>query len=159
MSPPPDIVVPRAPSARDPALLQLDTSDGDAEWLRLTVYPVSITPLTVTLHVAMPRFERLAVYVGGHPRDQLLAADVPATTPDDSRVDSATALVADRALYAAPDAPAATTDDLARRFTDVLHGQRDWGIGGVGRLGKRGERKEECSQEKAACDKVQDSTQ
>jgi hypothetical protein len=121
VDPPPEITVPRPPRERDPALLQLDHS-GDAEWFRLTVFPISRdAPATVTVTFATARFDRMEVYAGGRLRQALGRADLAEATEADVMLAlQPTRLVAGQVLYAAPAAPAPTEAELARRFHDVL---------------------------------------
>lgn len=121
VDPPPEITVPRPPSGRDPAVLELEHS-GDSEWVRLTVFPISPdAPATVTVTFATARFDRLEVYAGGRLRQALGHADLAEATEADAVLSlQATRLVPGQALYAAPASPAPTEENLARRFQEVL---------------------------------------
>ncbi len=121
VDPPHEIVVPRPPSQRDPAILQLEHS-GDAEWARLTVFPISPgAPATVTVTFATASFDRIEVYAGGKLRDTLDRTELAAATEDELALAlQPTRLVDGHALYAAPAAPAPTESELAARFHEVL---------------------------------------
>lgn len=121
VEPSPEITVPRPPRERDPAVLQLEHS-GDAEWVRLTVFPISVdAPATVTVTFATPRFGRIEVYSGGRFRHALVHADLTTATDADAALAlQRTRLEPGHALYAAPAAPAPTEDDLSRSFQAVL---------------------------------------
>jgi hypothetical protein len=118
VDPPPDITIPRAP--RDPALLELERSGG-SELVRLTVFPISASaPATVTVTFATPHFDRIDVFAGRELRESLLRTDLAAASDDDvvlAREQSR--VLPERALYAAPDAPAPSEAELARRFDAV----------------------------------------
>ena len=116
VDPPPDIVVPRAPTKRDPAILQLE---GDGA-VRLTVFPISPdAPATVTIQLAMPRADRTRLVIGGHVMREAVDRD-PATAEDIELADRPTALDPDRALYAAPLAAAPSVDELASTLRGVM---------------------------------------
>ncbi len=121
VEPPREIVVPRPPLQRDPALLEVEHS-GASEHLRLTVFPVSsAAPATVKLMFATPRFDRMDVFANGHHRDALLRTHLAAATPEDSELAlGESPLVFGRALYAAPLAAAPSEAELAKRFDEVL---------------------------------------
>lgn len=121
VDPPHEIIVPRPPSQRDPALLQLEGS-GDAEWLRLTVFPIMPgQPATVNVTFSMPHVDRIDLYAGSKLRDTLSSVGLEPATADDTALARTPALVQPGdALYAAPPAPAASEAALASRFAEVM---------------------------------------
>jgi hypothetical protein len=116
VEPPPEIVVPRAPTKRDPAILQIER-DGV---VRLTVFPIAPdAPATVTVQLAMPRTDRMQLLLGGRfEREQ--DADESTTDDDVALAERPGSLAPDRALYAAPLAPAATVTELAHTLAGVM---------------------------------------
>lgn len=116
VDPPPEIVVPRAPTKRDPAILQIE-SEGV---VRLTVFPIAPdAPATVTVQLAMPRTDRMQLLVGGRfEREQ--GADELATDDDVALAVRPAILAPERALYAAPFAPAPTVTELAHTLAGVM---------------------------------------
>jgi hypothetical protein len=116
VDPPPEIVVPRAPTKRDPAILQIER-DGV---VRLTVFPIAPdAPATVTVQLAMPRIDRMQLLVAGRlAREQ----DADESVADDDVAFAArpASLAPERALYAAPLAPAPTVTELAHTLAGVM---------------------------------------
>ena len=114
VDPPRDIVVPRAPTKRDPAILQIER-DGV---VRLTVFPIAPdAPATVTVQLAMPRIDRMQLLIGDRFEQ---AADESAGDDDAALAVRPAILAPDRALYAAPLAPAATVTELAHTLAGVM---------------------------------------
>lgn len=116
VDPPPEIIVPRAPTRRDPAILQIER-DGV---VRLTVFPITPdAPATLTVQLAMPRIDRLQLLIGDR-FERAQDADESATDDDVALAGRPAVLAPDRALYAAPAAPAATVTVLARTLAEVM---------------------------------------
>jgi hypothetical protein len=89
--------------------------------VRLTVFPISASaPATVTVTFATPRFDRIDVFAGRALRETLLRTDLaPATDDDVVLAREQSRVLPERALYAAPEAPAPSEAELARRFDAV----------------------------------------
>ncbi|HTL33964.1 MAG TPA: hypothetical protein VL326_12605 [Kofleriaceae bacterium] len=121
VDPPHEIIVPRPPSQRDPALLELEGS-GEAEWLRLTVFPIMPgQPATVTVTFATPRVDRIELYAGSSLRDTLGSGELAPATAEDAELAAQPGLIQPGdSLYAAPAAPAPSEAVLASRFADVM---------------------------------------
>jgi hypothetical protein len=116
VDPPPDLVVPRAPTKRDPAILQIE---GDGV-VRLTVFPIAPdAPATVTVQLAMPRTDRMQLLVGGR-LARAQDADESAADDDVALAARPATLAPERALYAAPLAPAPTVTELAHTLAGVM---------------------------------------
>jgi hypothetical protein len=116
VDPPPEIVVPRAPTKRDPAILQIERESV----VRLTVFPIAPdAPATVTVQLALPRTDRMQLLVGDHlEREQ--NADESATADELALASQPAILAPDRALYAAPLAPVPTVSELANTLAGVM---------------------------------------
>src|SRR5262249_11436979 len=88
--------------------------------VRLTVFPVAPgAPATVTVQLAMPRVDRMQLFVG----DRLARtqnADESAADNDVALAAHLAALGPERALYAAPLAPAPSVTELAQTLAGVM---------------------------------------
>lgn len=111
-----ELVVPLSPSRRDPAILQIE----DDSVVRLTVFPITPeAPATVTLQLALPHVDRMQLLVAGR-LARAQDADAAATAEDVALAARPAMLGPERALYAAPVAPAPTLGELANTIAGVM---------------------------------------